>query len=210
MALFDKWCPALEAALREPFPREMISFKEAKSKKSGVVTQIPFVSWTHYVKRLNELVGNGWSMSEPRFARAGSKLVVSVSLTILGVTRTNVGDENEAKDDYGTASTNAHAQAFKRACAMFEMGLNLYDKEERARAIAEQSQPRSQRRQQNRTEGAKPWTLQKIRELMEGREITEKHRAELTAKLAGSMDEPHAKQLVDWLEKKPARKAVNV
>lgn len=122
MSVYAEWCDELEAALAEPFPMEV-----RQNKRMGG-QEITFVSWTHYVERLNRLVGaGGWEVGEVNFWHAGDKLVMAVPVTILGVTKVNVGDEGEDKDDFGTAATNAYAQALKRTLALFGMGLrDLY------------------------------------------------------------------------------------
>jgi hypothetical protein len=140
MARFTGWGPDLEDALAEPFPPALVSQKKIKG------SSIAFVGWIHYVARLNSLVGPGWSMGEPILREVGGKLVMGIPLTIFGVTRTNFGDEQEEhgnpdevvdKDtgevklvnrDYGSAATNAFAQAFKRSCCLFGLGLSMYDK----------------------------------------------------------------------------------
>lgn len=119
--MYDEWCEGLVAALNEPFPDEYHSTK----RRGG--TLLTFVPWYRYVERLNELVGSGWSIERPDIRDYGGRLVVGVRLTILGVTRQNFGDEIEEKDTFGTPITNAYAQAFKRSCAMFGLGLYLYD-----------------------------------------------------------------------------------
>jgi hypothetical protein len=122
MAKFNAWSAELEAALAEPFPAEFVS---QLKKKNNV---IDFVSWHHYARRLNELVGPGWSVGELSMRDVGGKLLIGLPLTILGTTRTNVGTEDEGKDDYGDAATNAWAMAFKRTCSLFGLGLGMYDK----------------------------------------------------------------------------------
>lgn len=134
------WTPELVAALAEPFP---IEWHQQKSKKGT------FVSVHRYVNRLNELVGpDGWSMEAPVPYHSGAKLGLGVGVTILGVTKWNVGDEMEDHGepiesvdpntgevtekvvDFGSSSTNSWAQAFKRCCAYgFGLGLYLYDKD---------------------------------------------------------------------------------
>jgi hypothetical protein len=145
MAKYTEWNEELETALAEPFPPELHKTKD----RFGT-----FVSVRHYVERLNELVGvHGWSMDAPVHYRSGNKLGLAVGVTILGVTKWNVGDEmedhgepieythertGEVKEkvvDFGSSSTNSWAQAFKRCCAYgFSMGLYLYDKD-RTRAM---------------------------------------------------------------------------
>jgi hypothetical protein len=127
---FTEWCPELVAELAKPFPRNMHASKGSKGT---------FVSVHHYVARLNDLVGpQGWSMPAPSSYHAGNKLGLCVGVTILGVTKWNVGDEMEDHGepdddnvvrDFGSSSTNSWAQGFKRCCAYgFGLGLYLYDK----------------------------------------------------------------------------------
>lgn len=137
--IHTSWTPELVAALAEPFPREVHTQKHNKGT---------FVSVHHYVARLNELVGpQGWSMDAPVAFHAGQKLCLGVGVTVLGVTKWNVGDEQEDHGDpieytddagnvkekvvdFGSSSVNSWAQAFKRCCAYgFGLGLYLYDKE---------------------------------------------------------------------------------
>lgn len=122
MAQFTEWCDALEDALSEPFPEDVVQQK----RKGG--TAISFVAWHHYVRKLNDLVGAGWSIGTPIITEVGGKMVVALPVTILGTTRINFGSEDEDKDDYGDAATNAWAQAVKRTLALFGMGLYMYDK----------------------------------------------------------------------------------
>lgn len=119
---YTEWCPELEAALRRPFPSECVQQKKIKN------TPISFVPWHVYTQKLNALVGDGWSMEPPIPMQAGGKLVIAVGLTILGVTRWNVGDEDADHEGYGSGATNAFAQAYKRAAALFGMGLDMYRK----------------------------------------------------------------------------------
>lgn len=131
MAKYTEWSEELEKALAEPFAPEL------HMQKGGKGT---FVSVHHYVSRLNALVGvHGWSMEPVVTFHAGNKLGIAVGVTILGVTKWNVGDEMEDHGepdddgkvrDFGSSCTNSWAQAFKRCLAYgFRMGLYLYDKE---------------------------------------------------------------------------------
>lgn len=130
MAKHTEWSAELENELSRPFPANVVSKLEKKSKKSGSSTMIDFVSWHHYVRRLNDLVGSGWSMGTPLIQVIGvgedAKLLVGLPVTIFGVTRINFGTEDEDKDDYGDAATNAWAQSLKRTLALFGMGLDMY------------------------------------------------------------------------------------
>jgi hypothetical protein len=124
MPEFTEWGDDLADALAAPFPDAVV-----KTKRKGS-TNISFVSWHIYAARLNQLVGpNGWSASIADRAEVGGKLMLAVTVTILGCAQTNVGTEDEDKDDYGDAATNAWAQAFKRACAGHGLGLYMYFKD---------------------------------------------------------------------------------
>ena len=116
----DRLTAEILQALAAPFPAAAHEIK----RMGGA--DITFVGWHHYVTRLND-VAPEWSMGDPIIHTIGDKLLMGLPLTILGVTRINFGDEDSDKDSYGTAGTNAYAQAFKRSCAMFGLGLYLYD-----------------------------------------------------------------------------------
>lgn len=123
MSEFTEWTDGLEEALAARFPDSAHKTLE----KGG--TKITYVGWTDYIIRLNELVGPGGWESHVQLTDAGGKVIVVASLTVLGITKTNVGDEEEEKKGYGSPSTNAYAQALKRTCALFGLGLYLYDKD---------------------------------------------------------------------------------
>lgn len=222
MPRYTEWCDELEQALSEPFPRELIKVKEQGGAK------IEFVSWHHYVRRLNDLVGPGWSMGNPIIAKTDpyekwskkqnamvtmpGRFVIAVPVTILGVTRVNVGDESEGKDDYGTPSTNALAQAFKRTLALFGMGLEFYDKEARMRAMRAGNAPQQQRQQrQQQPDGYYATDAQKarIKALMDERVLArtpEKallNRQKIEAALGNGFSSQEAAKLIVTLEQKP-------
>lgn len=130
---FTEWGPELADALAEPFA------PEAHQTKRQGGSEITFVSVHHYKTRLNATVGpHGWEC-RVRLEDHTGKLVCVCSLTILGVTKENVGDEDEEKDSYGTASTNSYSQAFKRTASDFGLGAYLYDKA--GREAATRSKP---------------------------------------------------------------------
>lgn len=132
MAKHKEWSPALQRELEAPFPAEVVQTKTLKGNK------ISFVPWHYTVQRLNYLLGDGWSMEPPIPMQAGGKLVIAVGLTILGVTRWNVGDEDAEHEGFGSASVNAFAQSYKRAAALFGIGLDMYDKTGKAGAVRQE------------------------------------------------------------------------
>lgn len=220
MPRFTEWCPELEAALAEPFPREVIKVKE----QGG--TKIEFVPWHHYVRRLNDLVGPGWSMGEPVIAKTDpyekwrkprgnepgqmvtmpGRFVIAVPVTILGVTRVNVGDESEGKDDYGTPSTNALAQAFKRTLALFGMGLEFYDKEARMRAMRSGNAPTpTQGTDAQKQDGYYATDGQKarIKSLLNERDVDMEKRQRIERALSNGFTSQEAAKTIVWLERRP-------
>lgn len=144
MSTYTEWSDELADALAEPFA------PGAHSEKRQGGSSITFVDVHEYKERLNATVGpHGWT-SAVRMEAYGGKLIVVVALSILGVTKENVGDEveeaptNERGNSklIGTPITNAYAQAFKRTCADFGLGAYLYDKEGREAAVRGQATPR--------------------------------------------------------------------
>jgi hypothetical protein len=126
---YDAWDEDLVEALAAPF-----AAGDHKDKRQGGQT-ITFVDVHKYKERLNATVGpHGWSCAL-RLEPIGGKLIATVALTVLGVTKENVGDEvevpevNERGNEkiIGGPATNSYAQAFKRACSDFGLGAYLYD-----------------------------------------------------------------------------------
>src|SRR5687768_794575 len=136
MPFHTEWSPELVAALAAHF-----AASEHKQKKQGG-QQITFVDVHCYKDRLNATVGpQGWSCAV-RFLTVGGKLIAVTAVTILGVTKENVGDEVEVPERnergnekiMGSPATNSYAQAFKRTCSDFGLGAYLYDPEDREAA----------------------------------------------------------------------------
>jgi hypothetical protein len=116
--------------LREAFPSLVKPFSIGIVElKPGATTQdkaralgMPFVDLRAYFTRLDRVVGpDGWSYTYTIAERG-----VVCELTILGVTKSAIGDYPLARDDENPA-TSAEAQAFKRACAAFGLGRYLYN-----------------------------------------------------------------------------------
>jgi len=117
-------------ALGEPWDDDLVK----KYDEGGV-----FVPQWRYIQRLNDEVGGGWAVrvtdvrvldvTNRKEGRPQNQLLVTVALTINGITRENFGTEDVDKLSWGGAATAAYSQAFKRACSMFGLGLDLYDKD---------------------------------------------------------------------------------
>ncbi|RCK72749.1 MAG: hypothetical protein ANABAC_1283 [Anaerolineae bacterium] len=107
-------------ALAEPFPARYIEWKPgAISKNKDRALALAYVDARRYQERL-DFVCPEWSS---RVELLADGRVAKVSLTIMGITREEVG---EASGEDANTVTTAVAQAFKRACAAFGLGRYLY------------------------------------------------------------------------------------
>lgn len=108
--------------LARPFAQRLVELKPGaltQDKSRGLA--MPYVDVRAYQYRLDQVVGAwGWSLRYQVSARG-----VVCELTILGVTKSAIGDYPLAGDDENPA-TSAEAQSFKRACAAFGLGRYLY------------------------------------------------------------------------------------
>jgi hypothetical protein len=112
---------AVRTALCAPFPPEVIELKPgaiAEDKRRALA--LAYVDARHYQARLDAVVGpDGWRVAY----RPWGERAVICALTVLGVTREDVG---EAEKGDPNQATSAAMQAFKRACAAFGLGRYLY------------------------------------------------------------------------------------
>jgi hypothetical protein len=107
-------------ALAAPFDPALISWKPGATYEKRALG-LAYVEPRAYIARLNEVCAGQWS--DAYFVDFTDKnIFVTCKLTILGVTRSDVGEESHGKNAY----TTAVAQAFKRACVKFELGAYLY------------------------------------------------------------------------------------
>jgi hypothetical protein len=210
-----EWSSAIVAALAEPFEPQ-----DHKTKRQGG-QNITFVDVHRYKERLNLVVGpHGWE-SAVRFDVVGGKLIATVRLTVLGVTKENVGDEvevpelNERGNEkiVGSPATNSYAQAFKRACSDFGLGDYLYDEKKREAAKRGLAAPRDNIPPQLTASAKEPATSGQdklIRQLLLSHVFTDAERNPIIAKLdARALSKLKAIDAIDWLQKEvKARKAV--
>lgn len=116
--------PLLEITedLSKPIPSRFIKTRSIKGKS------LKYVSW-HQLNKLMDYFTPGW---EWRITTSfdGTKVCVVGALTIKAeegdFTRSATGNENSDVDAYGDPYSNAEAQAFRRACAKWGLGLHLW------------------------------------------------------------------------------------
>src|SRR5450432_4210097 len=128
---------SLKDALQQPFAPETIQFLPKEIRKENgrqVCSALPYANKRVYEDRLNALVFGGWSTPATQPYAQGNKLIIPVTVIILGVAHTDYGEafmtlpgkNGSTREDENTA-TEAYSQAFRRACAQFLLGRYLYD-----------------------------------------------------------------------------------
>lgn len=145
---------ALEQELRQPFAPEDVKFlpKSPRKNERGtwVCLALPYADKRTYEDRLNQVAFEQWSTPYTPPIVAGNKLVIPVTVVICGVARTDYGEaflsslnRQGAIREEENSATEGYSQAFRRACAQFELGRYLDDLPKRwlpydpnARAIA--------------------------------------------------------------------------
>lgn len=107
------------AKLRDEVPKELI-----KTRTQGGKT-IKYLDWTTVADILDHH-SSTWSYSIKEVKELAKMIVVTVALTVDGVTRENTGCEDLDIKGFGDPVSNAVAMAFKRAAALFGVGRDLY------------------------------------------------------------------------------------
>src|SRR5512138_2512382 len=109
------------AELRRPFPASKISFKvQTKPNEKGNSLVVAYIDARDVMERLDDVVGPDWS---DRYEKAGTAKGLVCYLTVCGVTRADVGDDNNENEPV----KSAYSDAFKRAAVKFGIGRFLYD-----------------------------------------------------------------------------------
>lgn len=111
-----------EAALSKSFDPSQIKYRAgATTKDKTKAMALAYVDARDVMERLDAAVGrSGWSDSY----RLMSEAAVECSLTVLGVTKSDVGYPNSEDDEEPLKS--AYSDAFKRAAVKFGIGRDLY------------------------------------------------------------------------------------
>ncbi|HJW88997.1 MAG TPA: Rad52/Rad22 family DNA repair protein, partial [Dehalococcoidia bacterium] len=110
---------SIHEALCQAFPTSLIEVKPG-AVANGRALALAYVDMRAYQARLDEAAGpEGWSVE---YRPLGDRAILC-RLTILGVTREDVGEADPAEANWATCMV---AQSFKRACASFGLGRYLY------------------------------------------------------------------------------------
>lgn len=114
----------IQADLIRPLPDEFISWFQKRS------VWIPYLKW-HDANLILDYIAPGWSCDVTE-NQIGDRVVVKVSLTLLcaegQVTRSSLGSDDLADENFGGPLPDAESQAFRRAAARFGLFLYSYDK----------------------------------------------------------------------------------
>ena len=117
--------------LRQPVPKELISYKTIKGNK------ICYVAWYDLCDLLDERAGiDSWTWKLIDQQQIGNRLTQVWELTIIGedrsLSRQACGDEDVDLDAYGTPATNVEAQCMRRCCSKFGISRNLWRRDKKA------------------------------------------------------------------------------
>jgi hypothetical protein len=119
----------ITAQLETPFDVADIDLlPKSQIEKDGktLCMALPYADPRVYQDRLNKVAPGEWSTPPPIALAVGQKIVVYVTVTICGLSHTDVGEASATSEN---AATESYAQAFKRACSQFGLGRYLYDLE---------------------------------------------------------------------------------
>lgn len=109
--------------MRERVPAEMIS-----SRQQGGAN-LDYISWHDAADLLDDRIGD-WSVEIREVGTLNGKIFVRLAITIDGVSRENIGFEDEdkegAKQKYGDVFSNAWSMAFRRCAATWGLARHLY------------------------------------------------------------------------------------
>jgi uncharacterized protein (DUF3820 family) len=113
----------VQRELAEPFPAGDVSWKaQATNKDKTRALAVAYVDARDVMDRLDEVVGpQGWSDTYRVVVVAGES-AVECTLTVLGVSKTDVGTPGDSSDK----AKGAYSDAFKRAAVRFGIGRYLY------------------------------------------------------------------------------------
>ena len=105
--------------LAKPFPASSISIKiQTKPNEKGNALCVAYIDARDVMNRLDEVVGGEWSDVYTKAPSGG----LECALTICGVTRRDVGDDQNDNEQ----EKAGYSDAFKRAAVKFGIGRFLY------------------------------------------------------------------------------------
>jgi hypothetical protein len=122
----DKLTQELLERLAEPFRSDQVRWKPQVVTDAGKALAVPYVDPRVVTERLDQVAGGDWSFHWEPLGVQGDRLVVKSSLTILGVTREDVGEHVLSDREQADPWKSAVSDALKRAAVHFGVGRYLY------------------------------------------------------------------------------------
>ena len=111
--------------LKKPIPKRLLETKTLKGN------QITYVPWYRAQQILDHYTGGYWWYEIREKTITAKHYLVTVRITIVAegetIYREGTGIESLDTSSFGDFSSNAESMAFRRACARFGLGLQLYD-----------------------------------------------------------------------------------
>jgi hypothetical protein len=147
----DGWSAEIAVALHAPFPAEMVGWKaQATTKDGSRAMAVAYIDARAVADRLDETVGpenwcDGYIVLGEQRTTSGMEIVVACRLTVLGVTKEDVG----TGEDYKAA----YSDAFKRAGVRHGIGRYLYSLDKQWVAYD------AQKKQLKQTPQLPPWAV---------------------------------------------------
>lgn len=122
----DKLTQELLESLARPFRPDQVRWKPQVVTDAGRALAVPYVDPRVVTERLDQVVGGDWAFHWEPLGVQGDRLVIKSSLTILGVTREDVGEHVLSDREQADPWKSAVSDALKRAAVHFGVGRYLY------------------------------------------------------------------------------------
>ena len=119
------WTDDLRKAFKRPFPKGAVKWRSVATRGNEALA-VAFIDARNVMERLDRVVGPGeWGDEYEVVIATGEEFVVECRLTVLGVTKADVGDSS-ASGGGGNLAKTAYSDALKRAAVKFGVGRYLY------------------------------------------------------------------------------------
>jgi hypothetical protein len=122
----DKLTQEVLGRLSEPFRPDQVRWKPQVVTEAGRALAVPYVDPRVVTERLDHVVGGDWAFHWEPLGVQGDRLVIKSSLTVLGVTREDVGEHVLSDREQADPWKSAVSDALKRAAVHFGVGRYLY------------------------------------------------------------------------------------
>ena len=122
----DKLTQEILERLAQPFRADQVRWKPQVVTDAGRALAVAYVDPRVVAERLDQVVGGEWSFHWEPLGVQGDRLVVKSSLTVMGVTREDVGEHVLSDREQADPWKSAVSDAFKRSAVHFGVARYLY------------------------------------------------------------------------------------